>query len=193
MEEYVYKLYEAFFIEINKRKHIKNKKDNLIIKTYFESTHQLYGKESLGTNFFIEYLQYQFWYWSDKKINTQYFSLNWFFGQKAVERFNKIKNGWKYYCNQYFQSNFPNLFKKIDQIEKPVLKIIEKEDLFSFESIQRKRFLNQDVKGLFYCIENTTLFDIGDEACQNCHQKDSCKELLKKNYLKLYISRYGNK
>lgn len=119
-------------------------------------------------------------------------NFNMIFGKKSIEVFltrNKSKDSY------ILQNSIVNSYI----IKKNFLKFISPKDFkpekiglrVSYESFIRKKCNDSD-RGFVNCIENTTLYDPKDKSCLKCCFNNDCIELLKKNYVNLYIKRIGS-
>ncbi len=120
-------------------------------------------KDVLTNDFIWNYISFQMAYWY--KLKTKHkIALSWFFGEKAVERWERRPESFLYY-NQLFLNELG--------IEKPIS--YYRTDLRSkFEEVRSKDF-NTD-KGLENCLSEA-FYSKSSNYCKICDFKDICKQL----------------
>ncbi len=142
------KVFNQRFVNIN------NKSLDLFLSFY---------EKILTKDFIWNYISFQMAYWYDKRIKHK-ISLNWFFGEKAIQRWENRPESFLYY-NQLFLNKLG--------IEKPIS--YYKTDLRSkFEEVRSKDF-NTD-KGLENCLIGS-FYSEHSNYCKTCEFKDICKQL----------------
>lgn len=167
-----------------------DEKTEKLIDTFILSLDKKYGIESIGINFMIDYFLFSWQFWDDvNKVSdkNKTIKIDWVIGSKAFKR----------WCNRdiEFDWQFPTLeiVEKL-KIRKHEIKALldwNQELYFKIskaEEDEKKRFYNTD-RGFLNCIEKTSLYNPSSSNCIGCKFSKDCKELLKKNYNKLYIER----
>lgn len=194
----IVQLYTIFYSKIYKNDKyvfVPSEKAEKQIYKFIEFLKSKYGLESIGVNFLITYFVFQFGYWlklelEEKSNFSDRIQLPFIIGNKAIERWQNrnVNFDWTLY-----QSNFVQQYK----ISTSQIKDLFKHDQVNITNLaeekEKKKFFNAD-KGLLHCIDRTTLFNNRSAICITCKNKDVCKQLLKDNYLHIYIGRgYNNK
>ena len=181
-KDWIIQLYEYFYRKTKFKRKYKlklGKLENKWIDNFLNSLDQSYNKE-----WFFEYFLFQFAYWYRLKqeFNGD-FQLNWVIGIKALDRYrNRNKDG------DYYRSEFSRRLRiKYSDLVKETKKDLV--PLNRVEDLERKRFLNEDLKGLLHCVSYTTLFDPRSEACKVCKTQKECIEIQVKTYTGLYEKR----
>ena len=59
-----------------------------------------------------------------------------------------------------------------------------------FEEQEKRKFFNT-IKGYYWCIDFTTLYNNNSDICSECKFKERCISLLKANYTNLYKTRFS--
>jgi hypothetical protein len=132
-----------------------------------------YPEYSLGSDFINSYFSFQIEYWREKEIKRRP-TLNWFIGEKAVNRFFDVKD-WS------TQSYFVTLNT---QDIKPYEATTQDNE---YETQLKKKHHNKE-QGFVFCVENTSLYSTSP-TCLSCRFKEDCKKLLKENYPLLWRKR----
>lgn len=135
---------------------------------------------TLSTTFLWRYGYFQYNYWRkilfEEKLSDKKLDFNFFYGNKAIERYNQR--------NQKFDWIMPQIVEK--EFEVKLTKKKEKK-IFTKNPI-RQLYLNTQ-RGFDACIVSTTLFDHQDSSCHICNYKHQCRELLKTNYPRIWKER----
>lgn len=147
----------------------------------------------IGESFIKTYLEYQFQSWFNTGSDKDYsrtIRFSWMFGAKAIKRYRvfdpttnrrivqgHIKKLGIYKPKVIRTSKIPELIQKIRPAEENF----------------KKAYHNTE-RGYAWCIANTTLFHHRSSYCTVCKFKKECRDLLEKQYPKIYITRgYGKK
>jgi hypothetical protein len=135
-------------------------------------------------NYLFRYLQFIFnkYTWRDGKTNTQTRRVLFVqvFGSKAYLEFESRDIQFDYQLEQdtiLRRSTIRSFFTVVSNTQK-------------YNNPIRKRFLNTD-SGLVNCLQFTTLYDFRDSSCLVCIHKKECKQILQKNYPKIFRKRYA--
>lgn len=167
-------------------KYKPNKSDFGSFRKFFAYYQARYKKRKMSDAFLIEYMNKQFdWMMyrdqiADKKLNNV--RLTWFFGAKAIERWEKNLSEKVLYNTSQLRSEGVALGSKTYH------KALEFSELHDYEELERLRFHNSDA-GLFWCIDNTYLFHSKSELCSCCRYASECKAISQENFPKIYEQR----
>ncbi len=149
-----------------------------------------YFGSNMGEEFVRKFCEYGIQSWFNDGTETDY-SRNvrfvWIFGKEAIKRWEKfdIETNVKITRGHIKQRFDINTVKRISELDKILLTVVDSEEA------DKKKYLNTK-RGLFWCIANTTLYFHKSMSCSVCQYKTDCKEVLKKEYQKIYKLRgYG--
>lgn len=182
----IVRFYEFFYSKKygNKSyKFIPSPKADKAINNFLSKLDVKYNLITIGDHFLSRYFSFQF-----KRVEGQIFKR--FAGKDVggkVQIYDIIGN--KAY--EYFEKRDVK-FDYIIEIPVGIVKNHEPIELGNnYEELEKKKFFNTE-KGLVNCIEKTTLYNHHSSNCILCVNKNTCKELLKKNYKSIYDNRgYG--
>lgn len=153
-----------------------------------------YALGSLGGDFFARYFIFQFTYWmkvefeqggDNGKVRPAYIM-----GQKSLKRWlNRERDyDWHILFSQFKKeysisvSDVLALWQQPDENEEGKHR--------QYEDRIRSMFFNTD-RGYYWCLKNTTLADPQSKWCITCQFNQSCRQVLKERYKKIYRIRYG--
>jgi len=144
---------------------IYKKKPNITSKDYKILEGFVNKHSNKGERWFIDLIDFTFEYYSS--LNTQQnVQVNWVFGEKAVQRWERRGENWGYWVKVFRDKN------GISEPEIPVEKVSE-ESKRQFRERERKRFFNTD-KGFVHCQDLTLRKDLNC-VCKYCNFKNICK------------------
>jgi hypothetical protein len=183
-------LYEKFlkrFYEDNQL-HIKASRDNQnVLTTFLLQVHKELNLNSIGVAYWYQYLIYQYDYWSTKNVAFgERITLKRVFAIKSWERFQQISDEFSWYNAELTLSKY-NINRSII-LEMKVRDRKNHTKLNDYEEEEKSRFLNKPI-GFVNCIETTTLFNHRSTSCALCKVNQTCKNLLRENYIGVYIDR----
>jgi len=167
-------------------KYKPNKADFGSFRKFFEYYQTRYRKKRMSDAFLIEYMNKQFdWMMyrnevADNKLNKV--RLSWFFGAKAIERWEKQLSEKVLYNTSQLRSEGVALEGKSYE------RSLEYGELHEYEERERSRFHNTEA-GLFWCIDNTYLFHSKSIFCKECEYAEECKAISQENFPKIYEQR----
>lgn len=164
---------------------VEGSKDTATIQSFLKLIDKKYSLASIGNQFIYDYITFQFNYWTQKDTRFgKSVPIGWVFGAKAFKRWLERPNHWKHHTakNLAVKGITPGIliglnFKKPNALE-----------IHQSEEQEKLRFLNDEI-GFANCIESTTLYNHLSEYCQKCIHVLECKNLLKVNYLNVYLLR----
>ena len=167
-------------------KYKPNKADFGSFRKFFEYYQTRYKKRQMSDAFLIEYMNKQFdWMMyrnevADRKLNNV--RLSWFFGAKAVERWEKqLSEKVLFYTSQLHNEEVALKAKTYESA-------LEFTELHGYEDRERGRFHNTDA-GLFWCVDNTYLFHSKSAFCRECRFAPECQAISQENFPKIYEQR----
>ena len=146
----------------------------------------------IGEEFVRKFAEYgiQSWFNSGaKKDYSREIRFNWVFGKTAIARWKKYDIDTNVYITRIGlkKDHKINVIKKKTEIPALISTIRPAEEKF-------KAAYHNTNRGFLWCIANTTLYFHKSSKCATCKFKNECKELLKKEYPKIYVKRgYGEK
>lgn len=183
--------YRLFCNKFYKGKYIIEQKSESMIKTFFNSLNKHYKLHSLGPDFLWNYCVFQYNYWLDLKITSfdGRMKFSFIFGKKALDRYlnRNVEYDWQLARNR---------ITIVEQLKRDFYKwfvIIEpKEPYFDVERVSKNMYYGT-VDGLANCLLTTTLYHPLSDLCQQCTNKEECKELQRINYPKIYEQRAKHK
>lgn len=161
------------------------------IDGFLHAMDKKYGLDTLGDNFFHDYMLFQFSYWEWRYENGdtpfgQVFQIPWIFGSKAIKRWEGKKDFWKKATfAKYKKVKKIDLesFTKIDKRKKPdYININEREE-------KEKSLFFNTIVGQVHCQMTTTMFNTESEYCLGCKFAQKCKTQLAKTYPGIYLMR----
>lgn len=188
-------IYQDFYREVNlNQEYVVNLTDNdhKCLDKFVEFYCKKINQYAIGPVFLVDYVEFAFDFWRGVKTKfgegTVY--LNWVFGKKGIERYEKWK---KVVHTRKLRKDISRrvLAKyrwKEDTKKEFVRSILE---INKVEESEKERFKNKD-EGFIWCIQTTTLYNHKSKNCLSCRYSIDCKEVLKTNYLKLYNKRGYN-
>ena len=132
------------------------------------------------------YLEFQFnhWYKHESESEIKRIQPEWIFGDKALKRWEKTDKKISAFVvrkNLKKDIKFKAEFKK-ENWNNIVLKLNDKEE-------QNKTKFFNTVKGFYFCLETTTLYNHKSKYCFDCKFNKDCKEKLKQTYPKIFKKR----
>lgn len=139
------------------------------LRSFISALEKHYNK-SAGNNFIVEFVVFQFAYYTDQTTKVK-IQTNWVFGKKAIERWkNKDIENYLYFLDVYLQKFGTSLI----ELKKTVTK--KKETVYDYkhEDIERKRFYGTP-KGLLHCLTFTTGFR-KCIICIECNNRQECEK-----------------
>ena len=149
-----------------------------------------YFTDGIGEEFIRKFLEYGMQSWfndGSEKDYSRNIRLSWIFGASAIKRWNACSIETNVFITRAgLKSRHKiNVIKRTSNIEKIANTLINNQEK------QKALFVGTD-RGLLWCIANTTLYFHKSHVCATCANKIACKELLKKEYNKIYkIRGYG--
>lgn len=156
MKQNIINIYKKLVLKIYNQGSVKISNKTL---GYFIERYQ----EVLSEDFIWDYICFQLCYWSDKK--TQYtLTPEWIFGLKAVERWDKKGENWKY---------FVQLFLNKYEIERPVEYL--KLNMTDFYDNIRSQNFGTD-QGFTDCISGA-FYSEKSKYCKKCEYEQICKNI----------------
>lgn len=176
------------FIEIiekvSKRPKVKyqaNDKDTEAFENWFE-----YFGANVGEEFMKRFLEFQMtWYFDENREVKLYWNarLQWFLSKEAIRRWEKNRPKTNTFIVRKFKlKNDIDLSKGATIAPKWVSELRNVEESF------KGRFFGES-KGFIWCKANTTLYFHESAFCSACKFATECRELLKKEYPKIYNRR----
>ena len=159
----------------------------------FETFCNEFDTNIISMSFIKTYLEYQFQSWFNTGTDKDYsrtVRFSWMFGAKAIKR-------WRVFKPEVNVKIVRGHIKKLGiykpkvsretKIPELILRIRPAEENF-------KREYHNTQRGFAWCIANTTLYNHKSSLCVRCSFKNECKEVLEKQYPKVYVKRgYGKK
>lgn len=197
LEKYLYKLYKQFMKVNSDRDMSKVPSDRALssIRNFIKAMERKHGLETLGDNFYHDYLLFQFsyWEWQYTERDTpfgQTFQIPWIFGPKAIGRWDGKKPFWKKMAYAKYKR-----IKKINLDDFVNLnKGRKKPDYISInnrEELDKDRFYGT-VIGFVHCQMTTTMHNPTSSLCQECKFTNDCRTKLAKTYPGIYLTRKRN-
>lgn len=147
------------------------------IELFKERISKIHKFESLGVNFFDNFILFNFLSKIEVGIN-----LPVAIGPTSIQRYKDREETWLYDIEYWSRELGIKRFKQE--------KLNENIELNSNDEFYKKKFHNTE-KGFFICLENTTLADPKSESCKTCKHIIECKKILKVNYELLYKERWN--
>lgn len=146
--------------------------------------------EDAGESFLFKYMCYQFHYWHDKdtRFGKGKIQLGWVIGEKAMSRWNGSKEDhWYHYST--------DLSKKFG-VSKNDLNPVNSSKLLDVTSIPRheeadRMLYHNTKKGLIFCLDFTSMWHGGSNACNTCDNVIECKNMMKTKLSAVYLIREG--
>ena len=150
---------------------IRNRYNQTIIKRFLYTIESRYegsfGKDTLWDFMIFNFRHYDGMKTRFGKNNVQ---LNWIAGNKAIERWEDKKEGWKYWNGEYVRKYG---IKRPGKKEKE-----ETEGAFIYKKQERLRFYGSEM-GLVHC-NSLDLFDYISKECMLCNHRKVCVQENKK-------------
>ena len=150
---------------------------------------ETYG-DGIGEEFLRKYIEYGIQSWFNSGSTRDYsraVRFSWIVGSAAIKRWNALGAETRTWVVQSSlkKEHRINTVKHESRVSELLIKIRPSEEKFKAE------FHNTN-RGLLWCVANTTLYFHRSGLCATCKFKDDCKEILKKEYPKVYKVRgYG--
>ena len=187
-------LYDIFYSKILKESYsldLSNDRNQKLIANFYIHLDDIVPDEAIGPNLLIDYFAFAFYYYGSLETKRK-ITFNWIIGPKMIKRFFEREKGWDYYVTNFLRENQINpdeLRHKLLYGSKPIevdyLKVHPEEEL------EKGRCADTEAR-VYSCLNTTTLYNHRSHVCILCHQKQFCKQLLKKVNPTLYINRgYG--
>nr|DAJ27947.1 MAG TPA: hypothetical protein [Caudoviricetes sp.] len=146
---------------------------------------------TVGEDFIRKFAEYGIQSWFNDGNERDYsraVRFNWIFGRAAIDRWNKNSMKTNVYLTRIGlkKENKINVVRIKSCIPELIVSIRPVEENFKAEFHNTKR-------GLAWCIANTTLYFHKSSNCVKCVFKKECKDILKREYPKVYKKRgYDN-
>lgn len=156
-----------------------------------------------GEDLIKGYLEYAFGKYAGRKNHygaKNSFPITWIVSKKLFDEYINSTSGKKWFVKSLYSKEQ----KKNTHTDKKILiktkkKIqVENENktnmiksLSEFEEKEKQRFYDS-IKGLYWCIDFTTLFNPKSKFCNECKNREKCKKILLDNYPNLYKKRITN-
>ena len=152
---------------------------------------ETYG-DGIGEEFLRKYIEYGIQSWFNSGSERDYsraVRFSWIVGSAAIKRWNALNAETRTFVvrSSLKTEHKINTLKHRSQLSELLTKVRPSEEKFKAE------FHNTN-RGLLWCVANTTLYFHRSSQCVTCLFKEQCKDILKKEYPKIYKARgYGNK
>lgn len=152
---------------------------------------ETYG-DGIGEEFLRKYIEYGIQSWFNSGSERDYsraVRFSWIVGSAAIKRWNALNAETRTFVvrSSLKTEHKINTLKHRSQLSELLTKVRPSEERFKAE------FHNTN-RGLLWCVANTTLYFHRSSQCVTCSFKEQCKDILKKEYPKIYKARgYGNK
>lgn len=152
---------------------------------------ETYG-DGIGEEFLRKYIEYGIQSWFNSGSERDYsraVRFSWIVGSAAIKRWNALNAETRTFVvrSSLKTEHKINTLKHRSQLSELLTKVRPSEEKFKAE------FHNTN-RGLLWCVANTTLYFHRSSQCVTCSFKEQCKDILKKEYPKIYKARgYGNK
>ena len=152
---------------------------------------ETYG-DGIGEEFLRKYIEYGVQSWFNSGSERDYsraVRFSWIVGSAAIKRWNALNAETRTFVvrSSLKTEHKINTLKHRSQLSELLTKVRPSEEKFKSE------FHNTN-RGLLWCVANTTLYFHRSSQCVTCSFKEQCKDILKKEYPKIYKARgYGNK
>jgi hypothetical protein len=115
--------------------------------------------QNAGEDWLYDYTIYQFAYYDGMKTRFERVYLNWIYGDKALQRWNKRTPEQIYHANQY-------------KVKLGVKKEMQPLSASEYRDAERWRF--KDMNRQFIHCEETYLFEVSSNVCQACPMYKTC-------------------
>lgn len=146
--------------------------------------------DHIGEEFVLKFLEYGIQSWFNSGTERDYSKsvrFSWIFGKPAINRWKKNSIETNVHITRIGLKRDHKINTKTRRSE--LSKIVT--SLRPVEENAKAEYHNTR-RGFLWCISNTTLYFHKSSKCATCIHKKDCKELLKKEYLKVYLKRgYG--
>lgn len=152
---------------------------------------ETYG-DGIGEEFLRKYIEYGIQSWFNSGSERDYsraVRFSWIVGSAAIKRWNALNAETRTFVvrSSLKTEHKINTLKHRSQLSELLTKVRPSEEKFKAE------FHNTN-RGLLWCVANTTLYFHRSSQCVTCSFKEQCKDILKREYPKIYKARgYGNK
>ena len=152
---------------------------------------ETYG-DGIGEEFLRKYIEYGIQSWFNSGSERDYsraVRFSWIVGSAAIKRWNALNAETRTFVvrSSLKTEHKINTLKHRSQLSELLTKVRPSEEKFKAE------FQNTN-RGLLWCVSDTTLYFHRSSLCVTCLFKEQCKDILKKEYPKIYKARgYGNK
>lgn len=152
---------------------------------------ETYG-DGIGEEFLRKYIEYGVQSWFNSGSERDYsraVRFSWIVGSAAIKRWNALNAETRTFVvrSSLKTEHKINTLKHRSQLSELLTKVRPSEEKFKAE------FHNTN-RGLLWCVANTTLYFHRSSRCVTCLFKEQCKDILKREYPKIYKARgYGNK
>lgn len=170
--------------KITNRKFVKykaNDKDTVGFEYWLE-----YFGSNVGEEFVKRFLEFSCTNYLDKSRSVDVYRnarVFWFFSKEMIRRWEKINPQFGTLLIRKFRiENNVHIVKRESKLSQIVLTVKP------YEEKVKERFYGEN-KGFFWCRANTTLYFRESSLCRGCKFATECKELLKKEYPKVYKQR----
>lgn len=174
----------------------ENRTNEIALNRFVDYLEKGRGLESIGVDWLVDFIELSFHWWYKKKDRLHELhghtsiKLNWIIGISAMDRYEKM--GDRRNLAMYLQTRIRKdvglgVRRKLNRISTESIRDNQAWLLLAetAEEEEKKRLYNKP-EGLFWCKANTTLFNHVSTLCAACYNRTRCKELLKKEFPKLY-------
>lgn len=185
------------FIEVlgqvtNRKVSYKCNDKDVLSFDYFYDYFSNNGKNYIGEEFVRKFLLYGIQSWFNSGAKRDYsreVRFNWIFGKSAIERWKKYDIDTNVYITRIGlkKDHKINLVERTGEMANIVTTLRLSEEKY-------KQAYHNTKRGLLWCIANTTLYFHKSQWCATCEFKKECKEILHREYPKIYLKRgYGER
>ena len=162
-------IYEEVYRKFSNEKMFELNMENDRTRKYLLNFYNVFNKqygESVDENLILNFIVLQFRCYEHAKtrFGKNHIYLNWILGKKALSRWERKKDSWLYWNDEFI---------KRYNIDRPKQICVNNEEGKNFfNNIERRRFYNTE-RGLLHCVE-LDLFDRYNKKCIHCRFKDIC-------------------
>lgn len=152
----------------------------------FETFMDTFG-DNVGEEFIRKFTEYGMQSWFNDGSERDYSKavrFSWIFGKKAIERWNKCSIETNVFITRkgLKTRHKINVVRRESSLSKLLVTVRPAEEKSKGLYLNTKR-------GLVWCVANTTLYFHKSSACAMCENKIDCKDILKREYPKVYKTR----
>ena len=138
---------------------------------------------TITKGFIRDFTEYGIQSWFNPDVSNgdkQRVRFNWIFSRKAIERWDALSAKARKRCVRTCLMRDYDITNNVrPKLNKAFTSIRPIEERF------KKEFYNGR-KGLSWCIANTTLYNDKSMLCCGCNFRAECKDILQRNYIKIY-------